>query len=60
MKFLGLGTQWAVMLLLASWGGYELDQRTGWKFPVFLIVLPLLALGYSLWSLIRELNKPGK
>ena len=60
MRYLGLGTQWMAMLLLAVWAGYKIDQRTGWNFPLFLILLPLIALGYSLWQIIREFNKPGK
>lgn len=60
MKYVGLGTQWMVLLLLAVWGGLQLDKKTGWKVPVFVITLPLIALGYSLWQLIREFNKPKK
>lgn len=60
MRYAGLGTQWAVMLGLAVWGGLKLDKLTGWKVPVFLILLPLLALGVSLWQLIRSLNQPKK
>ena len=40
--------------------GYKLDKYLGWKFPLFLIVFPLVALVVSLWSLIRELNKKDK
>ncbi len=60
MKYVGLGTQWMLLLLLAVWGGMKLDGMTGWKVPVFVITLPLLALGVSLWQLIREFNKPKK
>lgn len=60
MRYVGLGTQWMVLLLVASFGGYKLDQKIGWKFPVFVVTLPLLALGISLWQLIKELNKPKK
>lgn len=58
MRYLGLGTQWMAMLLIAVWGGYKLDNLAGWKFPLFLISFPLVALGVSLWQLIREFNKP--
>jgi hypothetical protein len=61
MRYAGLATQWMVMLLTAFFLGYKLDfQWIGWKFPLFLILLPLLALGVSLWQLIREFNKPKK
>lgn len=61
MRYAGLATQWMAMLLLAFFLGYKLDFHwIAWKFPLFLILLPLLALGASLWQLIRELNKPKK
>lgn len=60
LRFTGLATQWMALLLVAFWAGYKLDQRTGWKFPLFLILLPLLALGYLLWQIIKEFNKPRK
>ena len=61
MRYAGLATQWMVMLLVAFWLGYSLDFKwIGWKFPLFLILLPLLSLGVSLWQLIKEFNKPKK
>jgi hypothetical protein len=60
MRYVGLGTQWMVLLLVAVWGGWKLDQNTGWKFPLFTVLFPLLALVVSLWQLIKEFNKPKK
>lgn len=60
MRYAGLGTQWMAMLGIAVWGGWKLDQLTGWKVPVFIITLPLISLCVSLWQLIREFNKPKK
>jgi hypothetical protein len=60
MRYIGLGTQWMVMLGGAVWIGWKADQWLGWRFPLFTITLPLLALGVSLWQLIREFNKPKK
>ena len=59
MRYAGLATQWMVLLLVAVWLGYKLDYKwIGWNFPLFLILLPLTALGYSLWQVVREFNKP--
>lgn len=60
MRYAGLGTQWMVMLLAAVWIGWKLDSITGWKFPIFIIILPLITLVISLWQLIKEFNKPKK
>lgn len=60
MRYIGLGTQWMVMLLVAVFGGWKLDKWIGWKFPLFTVVLPLIALIVSLWQIIKEFNKPKK
>lgn len=60
MRYAGLATQWMVMLAVATWAGYKLDQLVKWRVPVFLILFPVLALAVSMWQLIKELNKPKK
>jgi hypothetical protein len=60
MQYVALGTQWAVLLLLAVWGGIKLDKKIGWHFPLLTVLLPLLALVVSLWQLIKSFNKPRK
>lgn len=60
MRYIGLGSQLMAMLLAAVWIGWKLDKWTAWKVPVFIITLPLIALGMSLWQLIRAFNKPKK
>jgi len=60
LKYAGLASQWMAMLLAAVWLGLKLDKWTGWKFPLFLILLPLLSLCLSLWQLIRSFNKPDR
>ena len=56
MRYAGLATQWMVMLGIAVWGGLKLDERLGFK-ALLVIILPLAALIFSLWQLIRSLNK---
>ncbi len=60
MRYAGLATQWLVMLLLAVWAGYKVDGWLGWGVPVFLVLLPLVALSVSLWKLVKEFNNPQK
>ncbi len=57
MRYVGLATQWMIMLGGGAWLGYKLDKYLGWNFPLFLILFPLIALVVSLWGLIKELNK---
>lgn len=60
MRYAGLATQWLVMLSLAVWGGYKLDELVKFNVPLFLILLPLISLSFSLWKLVKELNRPKK
>lgn len=60
LRYAGLATQWMALMLIAVWGGYELDKITGWNIPVFVIVFPVIALIYNLWQVIKEFNKPKK
>lgn len=56
MRYAGLATQWLVLLGIAVWGGLKLDARLHFK-ALFVIILPVAALVFSLWQLIRSLNK---
>lgn len=59
-RYMGLGAQMMATLAAATWLGYFLDEKTGWKFPLFIIILPLLALIFSLWKLIKALDNKDK
>ena len=60
MRYASLATQWMAMLGIAVWAGYKIDKWLGWKFPLFLILFPLISLSVSLWQIIKESNKPKK
>ncbi len=57
LKYAGLATQLMVMMALGVWLGHKLDIYIGWKYPLFLLLFPLLALGVSLYQLIKEFSK---
>lgn len=59
MKYASLGMQMLVLLGLGVWGGLALDKRLHTS-PLFLVVLPVLALFLSLFQLYRQLVKPKK
>lgn len=60
LRYTGLATQWAVLLLLAVWGGIQADRSLAWSFPVFTLVFPLAAICVALWKLIKDLGKKKK
>jgi F0F1-type ATP synthase assembly protein I len=59
MRYAALGTQMMVLLGLGVWGGLKLDARLQTS-PLFLVVLPVVALVISLVQLYRQLVKPKK
>jgi F0F1-type ATP synthase assembly protein I len=42
---------------LGVFAGYKLDQRIGWRFPVFLLIFSLIALAIILWQIIKDTRK---
>jgi F0F1-type ATP synthase assembly protein I len=57
LRYAGLAFQMMASLGLAVFAGYKLDQRTGWKFPVFMIIFSLLALSLILWQIIKDTRR---
>ena len=58
MQYVGLATQWLVMLGLALWAGMAIDKKIGPNARIATITLPLIALTYSLWKIIKQFNRP--
>ena len=56
-KYSSLGLQMIVIILAGAFGGRALDNWLQWEFPVFTLVLTLLAVALSLIYGIRELFK---
>jgi F0F1-type ATP synthase assembly protein I len=57
LKYSGLAFQMMAVIALGVWGGIKLDEWTGWKFPVFTVVLSLVAIAGSIIALIKSLPK---
>jgi len=56
LQYAGLGTQMLVLLGLGVWAGLYLDEKWNCS-PLFLIVLPVLALAISLVNVYRQLTR---
>ena len=54
MKYAAVGTQMMVLLGLGVFGGIKLDEKLNTS-PLFLVVLPVVALFVSLYQLYRQL-----
>ncbi|WP_298740108.1 AtpZ/AtpI family protein [uncultured Chitinophaga sp.] len=57
LRYAGLAFQMMATLGLAIFVGYKIDQRTGWPFPVFMIIFSLLGLTLLLWQIIKDTRR---
>lgn len=56
-RFSTLGFSMVAFILMGVFGGQFLDKLTGFKFPLFTVVLTLTGLAASLYYLIKEVTK---
>ena len=57
VKYSGLAFQMAALILLGYWLGSKIDKWLDLSFPAFTIVLILVFLSVSFYSLIKSLPK---
>ncbi|WP_367112867.1 AtpZ/AtpI family protein [uncultured Chitinophaga sp.] len=57
LRYIGLGFQLIALIGVALFAGYKIDQWTGLRFPLFMIVLSLLAIGLLLWRIVKDTSK---
>jgi hypothetical protein len=57
LRFTGLAFQMGITIGLGAWGGSELDAWSGNQKPVYTIIFSLLAIGISLYLIIKEALK---
>ena len=55
LQYTSITMQWFLLLGIGVWGGLKLDDRWHCK-PIFIILLPLLALSYCFYTLIKSLQ----
>jgi len=60
LRFSAMAIQMGVTIGLGAWGGTVLDERAGNKKPVYTIIFCLLAIGISLYLVIRDASKLSK
>jgi len=59
-KYSALGFQMLAIILAGAFGGWALDNKVEWKFPVFTLVLTVLAVIMSIIYGIREFFRQDK
>ncbi len=56
-KYSGLSIQMVIIILVGFFGGLKLDEFLQWKYPIFTVVLSLLAIFAALWFAIKDFLK---
>ena len=59
-KYSALGFQMLAIILVGAFGGRALDSKLDWGFPVFTVVLTILAVVMSIVYGIREFFRQDK
>ena len=55
LQYTSITMQWFLLLGIGVWGGLQLDDHWHCK-SIFIILLPLLALSYCFYALIKSLQ----
>jgi len=56
-RYSGLAFQMIGIILVTVWGGVKLDKLTGWKTPVFTIVLSLFGVFAAIYTAVKDFIK---
>jgi len=54
-RYTSIAFQMLVIMLAGVFGGRELDKWLGWDFPVFTLVLTILAVFLAIYTVIKDL-----
>lgn len=57
MSYAGLATQFLIVIGISVFSGFKLDEWVNWRFPVWVWILPLLAIGAMIIGIIRDSSK---
>ena len=56
MQYAGMATQFLVVIGVTAFGGLKADQWLKWSVPIFVWVLPLLAIIGMIYTIIRRIS----
>lgn len=57
LKYTGLAFQILITLGVLMYLGYLIDQQTGWKIPLFVILFMFLGLAGVIYKLYKDIEK---
>jgi F0F1-type ATP synthase assembly protein I len=56
-RYSGIAFQMIGIILVTTWGGIKLDKLTGFKVPVFTIILSLLGVFAAIYTAVKDFLK---
>jgi len=59
-RYSAMAFQMLFIILAGVAGGWWADNATGWKFPVFTIILSMLSVGLAIYYATKDLLKKNK
>ncbi len=59
-KYSSIAVQMLIIILIGVFGGIKIDQWIGWEFPVFTVILSILAVLFAIYIVIKDLLKKNK
>lgn len=60
LRYTGLGFTMIGIILVCCFGGYWLDGRVGWRYPVFTIALSLFGIAAAMLHLFKETGRKDR
>jgi hypothetical protein len=55
VRYSSLAVQMMLIIAVGTYGGFRLDEYSGWDFPVFIVVLSLLSVWGAIWFAVKDL-----
>ncbi len=56
-RYSGIAFQMIAIILVTTWGGIKLDKLTGFKTPVFTIILSLFGVFAAIYTAVKDFIK---
>lgn len=58
LKYTGIATKMAAIIVVGSFGGVELDKRFSKEFPLYTLILTIFSVALAMFVVIKDISKP--
>ncbi|MFC2129534.1 AtpZ/AtpI family protein [Bacteroidota bacterium] len=57
-RYIGMGVQMLIIILIFTWAGKKLDDRSGNEKPIYTAILALLGVFVGLYTALKDFIRP--